>query len=119
MTLLDDAPTFTDGLPDAETVALPSPIKACTGPDIEIEAVHFPSHLSAPAPYIEGAALHLPVRFELVAEIKLLETEISPPSPLPRQSNTWALAIVFLPVGIVIRGFDFSLDLASTNPSSL
>ena len=52
-----------------ETVADPLPITTSNFPLMLIEAVHFPVHFIAPAPYGAVAGLHLPVREDLSAGI--------------------------------------------------
>ena len=64
-------------LPTA-TAAEPAPTITSNFPDVVIEAVHLPVHFNAPVPNDAGAGLHLPVREDLEAEIKLFEILKSP-----------------------------------------
>ena len=64
--------------PPTATAAVPAPTITSNFPDVVIEAVHLPVHFNAPVPNDAGAGLHLPVREDFEAEIKLFEILKSP-----------------------------------------
>ena len=74
--------------PPTATVAVPEPTTTSNFPDVVSDAVHLPVHFKAPVPNDAGAGVHLPVREDLEAVIKLLEILKSPLCPLPTQSKT-------------------------------